>query len=103
MAGAVLQAGVLGRPLVDKWRLSACNRRVIRGFQHSGLKKMYDGNPSRVATTLAALDAAASPLELAIPSYRLHELKGSEEGGVPLGLTGALHSGSKALMPATSI
>lgn len=35
---------------------------------------------SRVATILAALDAAASPLELAIPSYRLHELRGSEEG-----------------------
>lgn len=35
---------------------------------------------NRVANILAVLDAAATALDLALPGYRLHELKGDQEG-----------------------
>lgn len=49
---------------------------------------MLEGNPSRIdpklraraARVLATLNMAGSPLDLAIPGYRLHELKGAHEG-----------------------
>jgi proteic killer suppression protein len=61
---------------------------VIKSFRHSGLKKMFEGNASRVAAdlrlrvalALSALDAAESPLELNVPGYRLHQLKGRQKG-----------------------
>ena len=61
---------------------------VIRSFRHTGLKRMHEGNPSRIAANLrlrvalalSALDAAESPLELNVPGYRLHQLKGNQKG-----------------------
>ena len=52
------------------------------------MKKLFEGNASRIAAelrprlelALSALDAAASPLELSIPGYRLHQLKGDRKG-----------------------
>jgi proteic killer suppression protein len=49
---------------------------------------MFEGNPRRIATNLrprvalalSALDAAESPLELNVPGYRLHQLKGNQKG-----------------------
>ena len=49
---------------------------------------MHEGNPSRIAAklrfrvalALSALDAAGSPLELNVPGYRLHQLKGDLKG-----------------------
>ena len=49
---------------------------------------MFEGHPgrvdpklrSRVARIVAALNAAESPLDLALPAYRLHELQGAEAG-----------------------
>ncbi len=35
---------------------------------------------NRVANILAVLDAATTALDLALPGYRLHELKGDQEG-----------------------
>ena len=59
---------------------------MIVGFRHKGLKLLYEsGSAKRVqaahkvklSSILAALDAAESPNELVLPSYRLHPLKGS--------------------------
>ena len=49
---------------------------------------MFEGNASRIAAqlrprvalALSALDAAESPLELSVPGYRLHQLKGDQKG-----------------------
>jgi len=73
---------------IDKRHLSVYDRTVIRSFRHTGLKKMHEGNPSRIAAklrlrvalALSALDAAESPLELNVPGYRLHQLKGNQKG-----------------------
>jgi plasmid maintenance system killer protein len=56
---------------------------VIRSFRHRGLKRLWEGDPSRIGAALrdrvenvlAVLDAAATPADLDLPGYRLHALK----------------------------
>ena len=52
------------------------------------MKRLWDGDPSRVNAVLRArlenvlsvLDAAAEPADLDLPGYRLHRLKGELKG-----------------------
>ena len=62
---------------------------MIRSFRHRGLKRLYErgdrsGVPidmaDRIALALADLDVAARPLDLGLPGYRLHRLKGDLKG-----------------------
>jgi proteic killer suppression protein len=62
---------------------------VIRGFKHRGLKRLYErGDYSGIRPDLAdavqeiltVLDTASSPLDLNVPGYRLHALKGDWKG-----------------------
>lgn len=62
---------------------------MIGSFKHRGLKRLYeDGNRSGIRPDLAdavqeiltVLDAALSPLDLNVPGYRLHPLKGPLKG-----------------------
>jgi toxin HigB-1 len=62
---------------------------MIESFRHKGLKRLYqqdDGSrlPSamidRIATILAALDAATTIAAMNRPSFRLHRLKGDMAG-----------------------
>ncbi len=61
---------------------------VIRSFRHRGLKRLWEGDPSRVGAALrdrlenvlSVLDAAAAPTDLDLPGYRLHALKGELKG-----------------------
>jgi toxin HigB-1 len=61
---------------------------VIRSFRHRGLKRLWEGDPSRVSAALrdrlenvlAVLDAAASASDADLPGYRLHALKGPLKG-----------------------
>ena len=61
---------------------------MIRSFRHRGLKRLWEGDPSRVSAglrdrlenVLAVLDAAASPADTDLPGYRLHALKGKLKG-----------------------
>ena len=62
---------------------------MIRTFRHRGLKRLYmHGDRSRVradhaeriAMALADLDAAVTPLDIDLPGYRLHPLKGKLKG-----------------------
>ena len=61
---------------------------VIRSFRHQGLRRLWEGDPSRVSATLrdrlenvlAVLDAAAKATDLDLPGYRLHALKGDLKG-----------------------
>ena len=61
---------------------------MIRSFRHRGLKRLWEGDPSRVSAALrdrlenvlAVLDAAASPSDADLPGYRLHALKGQLKG-----------------------
>src|SRR5258708_26216574 len=72
---------------VDKQRLSPYvpQRRMIRGFKHRGLKRLYENGDrrkvradmvARIENILSVLDAAATPTALDLPGYRLHPLKG---------------------------
>jgi toxin HigB-1 len=62
---------------------------MIIGFRHKGLKLLYEAGSARgviaahkakLTSILAALDVAATPEELRLPSYRLHPLKGDMKG-----------------------
>lgn len=62
---------------------------MIVGFRHKGLKLLYQSgsakgvqasHKTKLSSILAALDAATGPDELALPSYRLHPLKGKLTG-----------------------
>jgi len=61
---------------------------VIRSFRHRGLKRLWEGDPSRVSgalrerleNVLAVLDAASTPPDVDLPGYRLHALKGDLKG-----------------------
>ena len=59
---------------------------MVVGFRHKGLRTLYETgsprgiNPShekKLRNILAALDAAEQPDDLALPSFRLHPLKGA--------------------------
>ncbi|CAM3109104.1 Type II toxin-antitoxin system RelE/ParE family toxin [Sphingomonas antarctica] len=62
---------------------------MIASFRHKGLKLLYEtgsakgvsaAHKDKLLSILAALDAAAAPGELTLPSYRLHPLKGELRG-----------------------
>jgi proteic killer suppression protein len=62
---------------------------MIIGFRHKGLRLLFETgstkgvNPDhkqKLSSILAALDVASIPEELALPSYRLHALKGKLKG-----------------------
>jgi proteic killer suppression protein len=58
---------------------------MIKTFQHKGLKIFFEtgitkgiraDHAKRLRLVLAALDTATGPVELNLPGYRLHPLKG---------------------------
>jgi proteic killer suppression protein len=58
---------------------------VIKNFRHKGLKKFYltgshagiqPSHASRLARQLARLNSAASPMDMNLPGWNLHPLKG---------------------------
>lgn len=62
---------------------------MIRTFRHKGLKRLFEtGKSSGVRSDLTArllrqldfLNRAVSPLDMNLPGYRLHELKGRRKG-----------------------
>ncbi|NBC95732.1 MAG: hypothetical protein GVY27_05180 [Deinococcus-Thermus bacterium] len=62
---------------------------MIAGFRHKGLARLYRHGSTRgvgpdhakkLRRILSALDAAAVPSDLALPSFRLHPLKGDRAG-----------------------
>ena len=69
---------------------------MIRRFRHRGLKRMYErGDPSRVGpaladrvAALADLADARKPLDLDLPGYRLHPLKGRLKGYWSISISG---------------
>ena len=62
---------------------------MIVGFRHKGLRTFYDtgstkgiqaAHAPKLERILFALDGAASPDELRLPSFKLHSLKGDLDG-----------------------
>jgi len=62
---------------------------MIVSFRHKGLKLLYEtgsakgvraDHKGKLTNILAALDVAASPDELSLPSFRLHPLTGNLKG-----------------------
>ena len=62
---------------------------MIRSFKHRGLKRLYESGDPRgirpdlvntIQEILTVLDEAVTPLELGLPGYRLHPLKGDRRG-----------------------
>ena len=69
---------------------------MIRSFRHRGLRRLWDGDPSRIGAALRArvenvlsvLDAAATASDVDLPGYRLHALKGGMRGLWSVAITG---------------
>jgi proteic killer suppression protein len=62
---------------------------MIRSFKHRGLKRLYEQDDRRsiapnladaVQEILTVLDDASTALDLNLPGYRLHKLKGDLAG-----------------------
>jgi proteic killer suppression protein len=62
---------------------------MIRAFRHKGLRLLYETGRSRAVSAdltrrlvrqLDFLNRAASPKDMDLPGYRLHELKGDRKG-----------------------
>lgn len=62
---------------------------MIVGFRHKGLRLLYEtgstkgvnaAHKAKLSSILAALDVAATPDDLMLPSYRTHPLKGELKG-----------------------
>ena len=62
---------------------------MIKSFKHKGLKKFFVSgdrggiqpkHAAKLARILDRLDAAVTPLDMNLPGYRLHPLKGNEQG-----------------------
>ena len=62
---------------------------MIRSFKHKGLEQFYvtgskrgiiPAHSEKIARILDRLDASLSPVDMDLPGYRLHELKGQETG-----------------------
>ncbi len=62
---------------------------MIKSFRHKGLKKYFESgsvagiqphHAKRLRMLLTALDTAQSIEDMKIPGFRLHPLKGSEQG-----------------------
>lgn len=69
---------------------------MIKGFRHKGLKLLFEsgskkGVPANLAgkmvRRLDALHAAVHPLDMYMPGFDLHELKGDREGTWSMNLT----------------
>lgn len=62
---------------------------MIKSFRHKGLKQLFETGKSRSVSAdlirrlvrqLDYLNRATSPIDMNLPGYRLHELKGARKG-----------------------
>jgi len=62
---------------------------MIRSFRHKGLERFFSTgskkgllpeHADKIERILDRLDACISPMDMNLPGYRLHELKGQEAG-----------------------
>lgn len=62
---------------------------MIESFQHKGLEAFYKtgstkgvqtGHAKKLRRILAVLDAARNPMDVKLPGFGLHQLKGKMEG-----------------------
>jgi len=62
---------------------------MIKSFRHRGLKRLYERDDrsqvgadmlDKIENILAKLDTSDSPEKMALPSFRLHQLKGDLKG-----------------------
>ena len=62
---------------------------MIQSFKHKGLERFFNTGSKKgilpehapkIARILDRLDACLSPADMNLPGYRLHELKGQENG-----------------------
>jgi toxin HigB-1 len=73
-----------------EWALGGyAYQRMIRSFRHRGLRALFEDGTrrgvradqaDRIERILARLDAAAQASDMALPGYRLHQLKGDLAG-----------------------
>lgn len=86
---------------------------MIRSFRHKGLKRLFDSGDEtgvqrmhvrKLRLILAAVDASTNPHALDLPGFRLHSLKGDQQGRWSIWVNGnwritfAFHDGDAWLL-----
>jgi proteic killer suppression protein len=70
---------------------------MIRSFRHRGLKALYEGRTTKhvapnhvqkLRDILAALDTSRVPVDMNLPGFRLHALKGELQGHLAVSVSG---------------
>jgi len=70
---------------------------MIRSFRHRGLKVLYEGKTAkrvapdhieRLRDILAVLDRSRDPMDMNLPGFRLHALKGALKGHWAVSVSG---------------
>jgi len=70
---------------------------MIRSFRHKGLARFFitgskrgiqPDHANKIARILDRLDASISPVDINLPGYQLHELKGKETNTWAVSVTG---------------
>ena len=70
---------------------------MIASFRHRGLKALYDAKTARrvapshvekLRDILAALDRSRVPVDMNLPGFRLHELRGRLKGHYAVSVSG---------------
>ena len=70
---------------------------MIKSFCHKGLKQLFETGKSRSVSAelirrlirqLDFLNRATSPMDMNLPGYRLHELKGARKGTWSVSVSG---------------
>ena len=70
---------------------------MIKSFRHKGLKQLFETGKSRSISAdlirrlirqLDFLNRATSPMDMNLPGYRLHELKGARKGTWSVSVSG---------------
>lgn len=70
---------------------------MIKSFRHKGLKQLFENGKSRSVSAdlvrrlvrqLDFLNRATGPLDMNLPGYRLHELKGDRKGAWSVTVSG---------------
>lgn len=82
---------------LDKRHLTYYGSDMIRSFKHRGLKALYDGRTARrlppdhvekLRDILAVLDGSLGPVDMDLPGFRLHALKGKRKGHWAISVSG---------------
>lgn len=87
--GILLKVAIIRLPaIVDTRNVAGYNDDMIKSFAHKGLEEFFEtgskkgiqpDHASKLGRMLDRLDASMNPMDMNLPGYRLHQLKGDKQ------------------------